>query len=65
MSIKEQSVLDQWLAAAPLGVSAYVSQRNTDDPSMAQRIVVTIRGKGIRFILFGVPSAQTFGSSLH
>jgi hypothetical protein len=44
MSIEEQSVFEQWLAAAPDGVSAYVSQRSTDDPSMAQRIVVTIRG---------------------
>jgi hypothetical protein len=44
MTIEEQSVLVQWLAAAPHGVSAYVSQRNTDDPSVAQRIVVTIRG---------------------
>jgi hypothetical protein len=44
MSIEGQSVLEQWLAAAPHGISAYVSQRNTDDPSMTRRIVVAVRG---------------------
>jgi hypothetical protein len=32
-----------WLLL-PTAFSAYVSQRSTDDASMAQRIVVTIRG---------------------
>jgi hypothetical protein len=52
MSIEERSALVQWLAAAPHGVSAYVSQRHTDDPSMAQRIVVTIHG--VRHPLYSV-----------
>ena len=40
----EQFILERWLAAAPHGVSAYVSQRSTDNPAMAQRIVVFSRG---------------------
>jgi hypothetical protein len=52
MSIEERSVLLQWLAAAPDGVSAYVSQRYTDDPSLAQRIVVTIHG--VRHPLYSI-----------
>src|SRR5579863_2277457 len=39
-SAEEQRILDRWLTVAPHGVSAYISQRNTDEPAMNNRIVV-------------------------
>jgi hypothetical protein len=45
ISAEEQRILDRWLTVAPHGVSAYISQRNTDDPAMNNRIIVVGRGK--------------------
>lgn len=51
-SVEEQRILDRWLTAAPHGVSAHISQRNTDDPAMNNRIVVV--GRGTRQPLYSV-----------
>jgi hypothetical protein len=52
ISAEEQSILDRWLNAAPHGVSAYISHRNTDDRAMNNRIVVM--GRGTRHPLYSV-----------
>jgi len=44
ISQQEQVVFERWLSAAPQGVYAFISRRSTDNPTMAQRIVVFSRG---------------------
>jgi hypothetical protein len=57
ISEAEQVVLQQWLAGAPHGVSAYISQRGTDNPAMVQRIVVF--SLGTRQPLYSVHSPRS------
>ena len=56
----ERKLVEEWLASAGDVVSAYISQRRTDDPATYRQIVITIGGDGEPSYFIDTPNGTNY-----
>jgi hypothetical protein len=56
----ERKLVEEWLASAGDVVSAYISERRTDDPATYRQIVITIEGDGEPSYFIDTPSGTNY-----
>jgi hypothetical protein len=56
----ERRLVEEWLASAGDVVSAYISERRTDDPATYRQIVITVEGDGEPSYFIDTPSGTNY-----